>query len=544
MPRLFTSCAGRPSLDFAGILADNGSSLPKLELRDQPPGSTGLTPPATEDESSPMPRPLTKSRYLDGLQCGKLMWTKLNAREKVPAGEPWHARLAVTARQLDDLAKQLWEGGVEVPPFRETAERVTATRKMLPKRVPLFGATFQVAGRLCRTDVLEPAPDGRWDLVEIKAGTRIRNNAVQDLAFQRDCLLHAGLELDRIWVMHPDTGYVRGEHLHVHELFRRVDVTERVLRVGPYVDKTVENLRGIARGADPDTPIGPHCHDPHSCRMIPVCWAGLPEHNVTELNRSGRGVFAFMDEGIFRIRDIPDNRLGPNQLIQKRAVVSGRVQVDGDAVRRWLDKLRWPLWFLDFETMAPAVPPFAGLRPYQQIPFQYSLHVQDEPGGPLRHHEFLHMDAGDPRPCLLKALLETVGDAGSLVAWNMDGEKPGPGRPGRLQPAARRAPARHGRTAGGPGRTLAHLRRAPSRPARQHHPEGGPAHGDGPRTTPIWWWTRASPPPMPTRPCWSAWPSRRSGRPSSAACAATASATPWPWRPCWPGCGPPSADRP
>jgi len=393
-----------------------------------------------------MPRPLTKSRYLDGLQCGKLMWTKLNARERVPGGEPWQARLAVTARQLDDLAKQLWEGLVEVPPFRETAERVAATRKVLAKRVPLFGATFLAAGRLCRVDVLEPAPDGRWNLVEIKAGTRIRNTAIQDLAFQRDCLLHAGLELDSILVLHLDTGYVRGEHLHVDELFRRVDVTERVLRVGPYVERTVENLRQIARGTDPDTPIGPHCHDPHACRMIPLCWAGLPEHSVTELHRSGRGVFAFMDEGIFRIRDIPDARLGPSQLIQKRAVLSGEVQVDRDAVRRWLDRLRWPLWFLDFETMAPAVPPYAGLRPYQQIPFQYSLHVQEEPDGPLRHHEFLHIDAGDPRPCLLKALLDNVGDEGSLVAWNVDGERLtltdlaafDPRRAGRLQAMAKR----------------------------------------------------------------------------------------------------------
>ena len=370
-----------------------------------------------------MPRRLTKSRYLDGLQCAKLMWTKLNARETVPAGEPWHARLALVGRQLDDLAKQLWEDGVEVPPFRETAERVAATQKVLPKRVTLFGATFQAAGRRCRVDVLEPAADGAWDLIEIKAGSRIRNHTIQDLAFQRNCLEHAGVELNRIFVMHLDTSYVRGEHLRVAELFRKTDVTERVLRVGPYVEKTVENLREVAGGADPDTPIGPHCHDPHSCRLIPRCWAGLPPYNVTELTRLGRGVFALMDEGIFRIRDIPDARLGVNQLIQKQAVVSGEVQVDKVAVRRWLDHLRWPLWFLDFESMAPAVPPFVGLRPYQQIPFQYSLHVQEEPGGALHHHEFLHMDTGDPRPCLVKALLDTLGPEGSVIAWDMDGER-------------------------------------------------------------------------------------------------------------------------
>lgn len=370
-----------------------------------------------------MTRPLTKSRYLDGLQCGKLMWTKLHARETVPAGEPWHARLALIGRQLDDLAKRLWEGAVEIPPFRDPAERVSATEKLLAKRVPLFGATFQVDGRQCRVDVLEPAPGGAWELGEIKGGTRIRNTTIQDLAFQRECLLLAGLRIDRIWVMHPDNQYVRGEHLHVHELFRRDDVTERVLRVAPYVGKTVANLRAIAAGINPDTPIGPHCHDPHACRLIPVCWAGLPPDNVTELHQAGRGAFAFLDEGIFRIRDLPDQRLGPSQRIQKQAVVTGRVQIDEDAVRRWLDRLAWPLCFLDFETMAPAVPPFAGTRPYQQVPFQYSLHVQDRPGAPLRHFEYLHEAAGDPRPDLAADLADRVPGAGSVVAWNVDGER-------------------------------------------------------------------------------------------------------------------------
>ena len=370
-----------------------------------------------------MPRPLSKSRYLDGLQCPKLMWVKVNGRDRMATGEAWHGQLSTVARQLDDLARQLWEGAVEIPPFRDPAERVEATTRILPKRVPIFDATFQAGGRFCRVDVLEPAPEGRWDLLEIKAGARIRNVTVQDIAFQRDTLLLAGLELDRLWVLHLDTSYVRGEHLRVHELFKRVDVTERVLRVGPYVEKTVASLREVAAGPEPDTPIGPHCNDPHTCRLIPECWAGLPADNVTELHRAGRSAFGLMDQGIFRIRDIPDAQLGANQRIQKQAVVTGEVQIDRPAVQRWLQALRWPLWFLDFETMAPAVPPYPGLRPYQQIPFQYSLHVQDEPGGPLRHHEFLHIDAGDPRPCLLRALLDNIGPTGSVLAWNMDYEK-------------------------------------------------------------------------------------------------------------------------
>ncbi|HPF70883.1 MAG TPA: DUF2779 domain-containing protein [Candidatus Krumholzibacteria bacterium] len=370
-----------------------------------------------------MSRPLGKSRYLDGLQCPKLMWVRLHARDRIPAAEPWQEQLAGASRQLGDLAKQLWEGGVEVPPFRDPGEQAKATQKLLPRRVPIYEACFEAEGRTCRVDVLEPAPAGRWDVIKVKGGARVRNTHVQELAFIRDTLLHAGVEIDRIWIMHVNTDYVRGEHLHPHELFKRVDVTERVLRVGPYVDRTVVSLKAVAAGAEPDTPIGPHCNDPHPCRLIPQCWAGLPEDNVTDLHRAGREAFAFMDQGIFRIRDIPDAKLSVNQRIQKQAVVTGEVQVDRDAVRRWLGGLSWPLWFLDFETMAPAIPTEPGLRPYQQVPFQYSLHVLDAPDAKLRHHEFLHVDAGDPRPCLLRALVDNLGPQGSVVTWNADSEK-------------------------------------------------------------------------------------------------------------------------
>ena len=338
-----------------------------------------------------MPRALSKSRYLDGLQCPKLLWNRVHAAERIPALDGWRRRIFATGRQIGDLAKQLWEDGVEVPPFRSRSEMIRATQKLLPKRLPIFEASFRVDSRFCRVDVLEPADNGTWNIIEVKAGGRIRNVNIQDVAFQRDTLLRAGLELNRFFVIHVDSRYVRGEHLHLHELLTRVDVTDRVLRVGPYVEKTISSLLTVLGGDEPEMPIGPHCSDPHDCGLIPFCWSDLPEDDVTQLHRSGRKAFGFMDEGIFRIRDVPDARLTANQRIQKKAVVSRRPQVDKKAVRQWLDGLHYPLWFLDFETVAPAVPPFPGTHPYQQIPFQYSLHVQDGPDGPLRHHEFLNI---------------------------------------------------------------------------------------------------------------------------------------------------------
>jgi hypothetical protein len=180
-------------------------------------------------------------------------------------------------------------------------------------------------------------------------------------------------------------------------------------------------------GPDPDTPIGPRCTSPYTCPLKEVCWADLPENNVTDLYSSGRRAFGYLDEGIFTIAGAPDSKLTPRQLIQKQAVIEGKIQVDQPALRQWLGQLEYPLYHLDFETMNPAVPPLAGTRPYQRIPFQFSLHTQHEPGARPTHLEYLATWdevplPGDPRPGLVEAL-KAIGPEGTVLCWNMGFEK-------------------------------------------------------------------------------------------------------------------------
>jgi len=143
---------------------------------------------------------------------------------------------------------------------------------------------------------------------------------------------------------------------------------------------------------------------------------------VCSSDLGGRRAFEFLDEGLFNIATVPDERLSHQQRIQKQTIISGEAHIDAPHLSTWLGELVYPVYHLDFETLSMALPPFAGAHPYQRLPFQYSLHIQDAPDAEPKHVEYLAQDRGDPRPGLVNALRE-LGDKGTVLTWNMAFEK-------------------------------------------------------------------------------------------------------------------------
>jgi len=401
---------------------------------------------------------ISKSKYLSGLQCPKLLWTHFNNREAIPKTNDTQQYIFDTGHMVGDLAKRLYPGGKEVPMVFQADDAieltVTATRDLIKRRIPIFEASFLVDGRYCRVDVLVPVPgpDGdrlsgdTWDLVEVKSSTRVKDVNINDVAFQYDTLTRSGIKLNRLFLMHIDTSYVRGDKFEVERFFHLEDITERALRLTDYVPSAVNRMFEVIVGPDPDTPIGPRCTSPYTCPLKESCWSVLPDNSVTDLYRAGPRSFGLLDQGIFAITGTPDSTLTPRQQIQKKAVAANEIQVDREPLRKWLRGLEYPLYHLDFETMSPAVPPLSGTRPYQRIPFQFSLHIQDEPGARPRHVEYLATwDSvplpGDPRPDLVRAL-DAIGPDGTVLCWNMGFEK------GVLEDLAEMFPAEAERLAG------------------------------------------------------------------------------------------------
>jgi hypothetical protein len=369
---------------------------------------------------------LSKSGYLSGLQCPKLLWFQRNRADLFPAPDDATCAAFDEGREVGELARRLFPGGIFATARPANAEICGARTNGAPRtRQTLFepACTFQNA--YARADILIPVEGEQWDLTEVKATTNVEDAHIQDLAFQAHVFAASGVKLRRSLLMHLNGDYVKRGSIDPNNLFVAEDVTDAVVEECRDVPERVDELQSVIRSQGPPAvDIGRHCDHPHECPLKSLCWAFLPEHNVTELYRGKRKAFALLADGISRIVDIPSPvSLSPLQTVQRRAINEGCCQVHQAALVRFLAKLKYPVHFLDFETYQTAIPRHDGTRPYQQIPFQFSLHLQRAPGAPVEHRAWLADGAEDPRREFLRNLHAAVETEGSLVVYNAAFEK-------------------------------------------------------------------------------------------------------------------------
>lgn len=369
-----------------------------------------------------MPLTISKSKYVAGLQCPKLLWTHYNDKGAFPPTDAATQAIFDTGHAVGDLAKELYPNGVEVVWSFDLRKTVDETRELLKRRIPIFEASFEENGCYCRADIMVPVEGGAWDLYEVKSATKVKDVNVADVAFQTEVIESAGVKLDRLYLMHVDNRYVRQGDIDPRGLFEATDITQRARALQPEVAGRVKQMHGIIAGDQPNTPIGKHCFNPYACNLWDQCAAFLPEHNVLDLTGIHKTkAFGWIDAGKTAITDIPAGDLSTKHVIQQTAIRNGRAHVSPAEIRTWLDSLEYPLYCLDFETMNPAAPLVEGTRPYQQVPFQLSLHVINSKGAAPTHSEYLADSPGDPRPGLIEGL-KAIGPTGTILAYNMQFE--------------------------------------------------------------------------------------------------------------------------
>ena len=431
-----------PSRPFPGHRVTSWSSCP-------------LTGPVS-DSRYPPPEMLSKSRFMAGLQCPKRLWFEVNAREQVPPTDAATQAIFDQGTEVGRVAQGLFPGGVEIDRRQFAWDRaVAATAEALGRRVPLYEAAFAHLGAGCRVDILVPVEEGgAWDLVEIKGTSEVKEEHLEDVAFQTWVLRGAGVPLRRSLLGHLDSTYVRSGPLDLDRLFKLEDLTDRIDPILPGMPEEVRRLQAVATlEAHPGIGIGRHCSEPHPCRLEPVCWSEVPDGSVLELYAAEPRSGSSGMRASWGSRRSPRARDSPScSRSRSPSHRSGRPHIDRPALRQFLGRLEYPIHYLDFEAFALAIPPFDNTRPFQQIPFQFSLQVVDHPGAAVRSTAFLAEGAGDPRPEFAAALRQAVGATGSIVVYNQTFERgriqelardlPGPAGDARRPPAADRRPLR------------------------------------------------------------------------------------------------------
>ena len=370
---------------------------------------------------------ISKSKYVAGLQCSKRLWIEYNDRTLIPVADASKQRIFDQGKEVGTLAKELFPGGIEIAGIYSDFESLLKkTSDLLPLRKPLFEPAFRYRSAFVRVDILAPIEGGAWDLIEVKSSGAAKEVYLDDIAFQYVVCAGAGIPVRRCFVMHMNMAYVRSGELDIAKLFMLTDVTEEVHRRAAAIGgRLAEMQMTIAAPVAPDRRIGPHCGDPYDCPLISHCWSFVPADSVFSLYRmQEKRAFGLFDEGYLAITDLPvDYETTDRREIQIRSVRTGEVQIDRGRIEAYLDSLEYPLYFLDFETINPAIPRYDGTHPFQQIPFQFSLHVVRAPGAEPVHHSFLAEGTQDPRPELLRRLELLLGREGSIVVYNAPFER-------------------------------------------------------------------------------------------------------------------------
>ena len=365
---------------------------------------------------------LSKSKYLTGLQCLKSLWVSVHAKERIPETDESQQHIFDEGQIIGEYAKKLFPRGIDIPD-EDLTKNLKKTKELIqskPRKI-LFEAAFSPEGErvYSRADILKPVKGNKWDIIEVKSSTQVKNVNVSDVAFQKYCYEKAGLIINKCFILHINNEYVRKGKINIKKLFVKEDITEKVEEEIQNVQENLKIMFEVVDSSEPEMKIGSCCNSPYECALKPECWKSLPEHNVFDLYYGGKKSVKLLEEGIVSIRDIPEGyELTDKQKIQHYCIKSEEPHVNKGNIKKFIDSLQYPLYFLDFETFQTTIPIYNHQSPYQQVPFQFSLHVIEKKDKEPKHYSFLAEGSKDPRKEFLKQLKKAIGKKGSIIVYN------------------------------------------------------------------------------------------------------------------------------
>jgi hypothetical protein len=325
---------------------------------------------------------ISKSSFIRGQQCHKSLWLHLNQPDNRDEISDQQQQIFDTGHNIGFLAQQLFPGGIDASrgDHSKIFEAVSYTKDLIASGQPvIYEAAFSDGETLCYMDILVKEKDG-WTAYEVKASTGVRDYQILDVAFQFFAINRSGLPLKRVSLVHVNNQYVRRGDLDIRLLFTTELMNDRVMPMQEKIPGELLQLQQMLKaGVMPDISMGRQCSNPFPCDFQGFCCQSCA----------------------------PDEEGNPDP-----------ARRDQEELDEFLAQLEYPLYFMDFETIQFAVPQYDESRPYQQIPFQWSLHVNQTRSGPVEHFGFLGTPPADPRTDFIQSLLDHLGENGSIIVWN------------------------------------------------------------------------------------------------------------------------------
>ena len=370
---------------------------------------------------------LSKSKYCAFVQCPKNLWLKTYKPELAAPNSSLDARME-SGNEIGDLAMQLFGDFVEVtakkPDDRmDLSEMISRTNDLILQGQPVIcEASFSYNGNYCAVDILKRENNG-YAIYEVKSSTHASHIYAVDIAYQKYVLENCGINVTGTYLVCINSNYVFDGALKLDSFFKIIDMSSEVEDEYQYVESNVNAANDIM-----DDPIEPlyglseSCNTPYPCAFWEHCASHLPTPSVFDLYRFGfKNEIEYYKKGIVSYDDLEHDVVMRNHIRSlqiKHELYDLGTYTDKKGIKKFLDTLTFPLYFLDFETIQPIIPEFVGTRPYAQIPFQYSLHYLESPKGELKHKEFLAVSGEDPRRAIAEQLCADIPKNVCVLAYN------------------------------------------------------------------------------------------------------------------------------
>jgi len=356
-----------------------------------------------------------------GYRCLKCLYLTIHHPTLEAPITPETQALFDQGNQVGALAREYYPGGILVDnaPW-DFKGALAQTQALLANKTAtvLYEAAFTYQNCFARADIIQYSPETKkWSLYEVKSSTKPKPEHYDDIGLQTWIMARSGLPLEKIYLLHLNTDCVYPD---LSNLFTAVDITtemrEKYLSIKP---KIAEMLSTIAAPTVPDIDIGSYCLAPTTCGFVDYCWKekNIPEMSVFNLPQMQTRKWELYYQGIISLDDPRLTDLNDTQERIATCFKTGDQYINKNVIATALSEWQFPLVFLDFETINPAIPRYTGCRPYEHVPFQFSVHVWQSPEEEITHHAFLHDAVSDPRIPLIPALLNVCGSTGSIVAY-------------------------------------------------------------------------------------------------------------------------------
>lgn len=370
---------------------------------------------------------LSKTDYILYRECPKNVWYKIHKPDIYFKSElsDFEKSIIETGNEIELIARKLFPTGILIE--RRDAKGEQTTHDYLRKKQEiLFQPVFVKESYLAIVDILKFEPKtNSYSVYEIKSTNDIDKKVhYHELAFQVNLLRKCGLKINKAFLIHLNSEYVRSGELNITQLFKIVDVTNEVESVAESVTtEAVEALKYISQTSEPK---GFCCciykgRSKH-CSTFQHANSEVPEYSVHDIARIGNSkakLKELIDSNIFHIDKIPAHiKLTDIQQNQVDAYVLNKIFTNKGKITEELESLIFPLYFLDYETFPCAIPRFDGFSTHNQIPFQYSVHILESADSEPKHYEFLHVASNDPSKLFAESLQGHIGETGSIIVWH------------------------------------------------------------------------------------------------------------------------------